>query len=80
MSELDVVFIDGKPISEWDVRQWFTFVELEQAHDTLRSAGVIIDTRETLKPKRARRKDAGKPRPTVENPQDKAQRELLGEA
>ena len=49
-------------IDEHDIRQWFKTVDLEQAQDTFRVVEGIIETRQAMQPKRARRKDAGKPR------------------
>ena len=64
MSEDDGVVIGGNTLHEDDIRQWFTHVGLEQAIDTHRAVMVIIETRMALKPKRARRKDAGVKRQT----------------
>ena len=52
----------GTEIDEQDIRRWFLCVDLEQAHDTWNVCGGIIDARRMAAPKRARRKDAGKPR------------------
>ena len=49
-------------LDEYDVRRWFMAVDLEQAQDTFRVVEGIIETRQAMQPKRARRKDAGKPR------------------
>jgi hypothetical protein len=49
-------------MTEFDIRQWFTLVAMEQAEDTARAIGVIMETRRSLEPKRKRRKDAGQPR------------------
>lgn len=58
-----VIEATGCIVGEHDVRQWFTKVSLEQARDTYRVVEGIIETRQAMQPKRARRKDAGKPRP-----------------
>lgn len=49
-------------IEEYDIRQWFMRVDLEQAEDTLNVVRGIIETRRTLQPKRKRRSDAGQSR------------------
>ena len=49
-------------LEEYDIRRWFMAAELEQAIDTFRVVEGIIETRQSMQPKRARRKDAGKPR------------------
>jgi hypothetical protein len=49
-------------LDEADIRQWFKTVELAQARDTFRVVEGILEMREASKPKRVRRKDAGKPR------------------
>jgi hypothetical protein len=46
-------------LCEYDIRQWFMHVELQQAEDTMRAAEVIIEMRQAMKPKRKRRSDAG---------------------
>jgi hypothetical protein len=46
-------------LCEYDIRQWFMHVELQQAEDTMRVAEVIIEMRQSVKPKRKRRSDAG---------------------
>ena len=50
-------------IDEHDIRQWFKTVDLAQARDTLNVCEGIYEMRLEAQPKRARRKDAGKPRP-----------------
>jgi hypothetical protein len=50
-------------LAEEHVREWFMKVNVEQARDTLKVCEGIVDARLTMKPKRVRRKDAGKPRP-----------------
>jgi hypothetical protein len=46
-------------IEEYDIRRWFMSVDLTQARDTFRVVEGIIETRESMQPKRKRRKDAG---------------------
>ena len=46
-------------IEEYDIRQWFLGVELEQAVDTYRVVGGIIEARLAAKPTRKRRSDVG---------------------
>ena len=46
-------------LDEYDIRRWFMAAELEQAADTFRVVEGIIETRQAMQPKRARRKDAG---------------------
>ena len=47
---------------EYDVRQWFKTVDLEQALDTYRVVTGILEMRREAQPKRKRRSDAGQPR------------------
>lgn len=51
--------------TKYDVRRWFMAVPLEQAVDTFRVVGGIIEARVELElePKRKRRSDSGKARP-----------------
>jgi hypothetical protein len=49
-------------LEENDVCRWFMAVDIAQAQDTLNVVRGIIETRQAMQPKRARRKDAGKPR------------------
>ena len=50
-------------LEEHHVRDWFKHVDLAQARDTLNVCEGIYEMRLEAQPKRARRKDAGKPRP-----------------
>jgi hypothetical protein len=47
-------------LDEYEIRRWFKTVDLEQARDTFRVVEGILEMRAVAK--RARRKDAGKPR------------------
>jgi hypothetical protein len=49
-------------IDEYEIRQWFMTVDLEQARDTFRVVEGILQTREQFQPKRKKRSDAGKSR------------------
>jgi hypothetical protein len=49
-------------IDEDDIRRWFHCVDLQQAADMLNVCEGIVEARSLMAPKRARRKDAGKPR------------------
>jgi len=64
-------------IDEYDVRAWFREVELKQAADTLRVCEGIIETRQIMQPKRARRKDAGKKRGSTDVDQASEDRRLF---
>ena len=54
-------------LDEYEIRQWFKTVDLAQAVDTHRVCEGIIEMRREQQPKRARRKDAGKPRDPKES-------------
>ena len=64
-------------IDEHDIRQWFKTVDLAQARDTLNVCEGIIETRQSMQPKRARRKDAGKKRGPNEVDQASEDRKLF---
>ena len=46
-------------MDEYDVRRWFMAADLKQAQDTFRVVEGILQTRESMQPKRKRRSDAG---------------------
>ena len=54
---------NGLEVDEFLVRSFFLMVDPKQAQDTLRVCEGIVQARLLSHPKRARRKDAGKPRP-----------------
>jgi hypothetical protein len=60
------VHIVGPEIDEQDIRRWFACVDVEQARDTLNVCRGIMDNRLLAPPKRQRRSDAGKPRPSTQ--------------
>lgn len=53
---------EAKDIAEWDIRQWFKTVDLEQASDTFRVVEGILEMRREAQPKRKKRSDAGSER------------------
>jgi hypothetical protein len=59
-------------IEEYEIREWFKTVDLEQARDTFRVVEGILEMRGS---QRKRRKDAGKPRQATLTPTDE---ELMG--
>lgn len=46
-------------LDEYDVRRWFMAVDLSQAVDTMNVVRGIVETRQSMQPKRKRRSDAG---------------------
>jgi hypothetical protein len=56
----------GVVIDRVDVMDWFKTVNFEQARDVFCVAEGILEMRRTMTPKRQRRSDAGKPRPSTQ--------------
>jgi hypothetical protein len=61
-------------VTEFEIREWFKTVDLQQAWDTFRVAEGILEMRGS---QRKRRKDAGKPRQATLTP-DNGFEELMG--
>jgi hypothetical protein len=64
-------------LEEYEVRRWFMAVDIAQAVDTLNVVRGIIETRQAMQPRRARRKDAGTKRGKQEADQASEDRRLF---